>query len=346
MRKILLTIVLFSAFVIPVSAMEFSAPTVPDVGEKYMPEDTESFGEGVWYIFKSAVSAVQPELAQSGKICLSLIAVCLLISVLKLVSSRTEIVYELVAVVVIGTLLFNTSNTLIRLSAESAKELSDYGKLLLPVMTGAMAAQGGVTTSAALYAGTVLFNSVLSSVISNLLVPMVYVYLCLSMAARATQDDMVVKLQSFLKWCCTWCIKTVLYIFTGYMTISGVVSGTADASAVKAAKLTISGVVPVVGGIIADASEAVLIGAGVMKSTAGIYGLLAILAIWIGPFLQIGIQYILLKLTSGACASFGGKQSAGFIEDISSAMGLLLAMVSSICLLHLISTVCFMRGIA
>ena len=151
-------------------------------------------------------------------------------------------------------------------------------------------------------------------------------------------------MRDFVKWLMTWGLKVILYVFTGYMGITGVITGTADAAAVKAAKLTISGVVPVVGGILSDASEAVVISAGVMKNAVGIYGLLAVVAIWITPFLQIGAMFLLLKLTAVVCSVFGVKEASDLIEDFSGAMGLLLGMTGTISLLVLISTICFMKG--
>jgi stage III sporulation protein AE len=147
-----------------------------------------------------------------------------------------------------------------------------------------------------------------------------------------------------MKWLMTWCLKTLMYVFTGYMSITGVITGTADAAAVKSAKLTISGVVPVVGGILSDASETVILGAGVMKNAVGIYGLLAIAAICITPFLQIGVQFLLLKLTAAVCGVFGVKETSGLIEDFSSGMGLLLGMTGTVTFLLLISMICFMKG--
>ena len=121
--------------------------------------------------------------------------------------------------------------------------------------------------------------------------------------------------------------------------------GTTDAAALKAAKVTISSVVPVVGSILSDASEAVLVSAGVMKSAAGVYGILAIMALFLEPFLRIGMHYLMMKATAALCAVFGSGGGAGLIEDFSTAMGLLLAMTSATCLLLLISTVCFLKGV-
>lgn len=345
MRIVISLFIILTLLILPVSAMEFTAPAAPNAAEEYLPADVESFGEGLWYVIKSAISDLQPSIAEASGICLSLIAITLLVSIFQSFSGSTKRVIELVSTLTISVLLLQPANTLIGLGVTTVEEMSEYGKLLLPVMTAAMAAQGGTTTSAALYTGTALFNALLSSLISKLIVPMIYIYLCLCIANSALGEEVLKKLRDFVKWIMTWSLKIVLYVFTGYMSITGVISGTADAAAIKATKLAISGFVPVVGSIISDASETILVSAGVMKSAVGVYGLLAIIAVWIGPFLQIGIQYILLKITSAVCSVFGAKQSVDLLHDFSGAMGLLLAMTGTVCFLLLISTVCFMKGV-
>ena len=338
---LLLTVLLIR----PAYAMEFTAPAVPEKAEEYMPADTQSFGEGLWYVIKAGISKLQPDLAAAAEVCMGLIGIVLLVSIVQNFNGSPQRITELVAVLVIAALLLKSSNTLIRLGMQTVSELSEYGKLLLPVMAAAMAAQGGVATSTALYTGTAFFNAVLATAVSKLIVPMLYCYLCLCIANNTVGEEILKNLRSFVKWLMTWSLKIVLYVFTGYMGVTGVVSGTADAAAVKATKLTISGVVPVVGGIIADASEAILVSAGVMKSAAGIYGILATAAIFAGPFLKIGVQYMLLKITAVVCAAFGCKRPAEMIRDFSGVMGFLLAMIGTVCLLLLISTVCFMKEI-
>lgn len=346
MKRILLTIAIIIFLVIPVSATDFVAPEVPDAAEAYMPENSRSFGEDLWYVIKSAMQEVLPELTEAAGICLSVIGVIILTSMLQNFSGLAQKVTTLVSTLGIGLLLLERTNTLIRLGSATVTDLSEYGKLLLPVITATLAAQGGTTTSSALYIGTTVFNSVLTTLIAKLIVPMIYIYLCLCIANGATHEQALKNLREFTKWLATWSLKIILYIFTGYMGITGVVSGTADAAAVKAAKLTISGVVPVVGNILSDASEAILVSAGLMKSAAGVYGMVAIIAIFIGPFLKIGAQYLLLKLTAGIVSIFGTKESVDLVKDFAGAMGLILAMTGTVCLLFLISIVCFMKGVS
>ncbi len=346
MRRIILLVLIIASMVIPVSAMEFTAPMAPESAQEYMPEDNESFAEGLWYVIRSAISKLQPSLAEGAGVCLSLIAIVLLVTMLQNFSDRAKRVAQLAGTLGIGVVLLQPTNSLITLGINTITALSDYGKLLLPVMAGALAAQGGVAASTALYTGTALFDSILSSAVSTLMVPMLYIHLCLCIANSVVGEALLKNLRDFIKWAMTWCLKIILYTFTGYLSITGVVSGTADAAAVKAAKLAISGAVPVVGSILSDASETILVSAGVMKSAVGVYGLLAILAVWIGPFLQIGSQYLLLKLTAAVCSVIGTKESTTLIADFSGAMGMLLAMTGTICLLLLISTVCIMKGVS
>lgn len=345
MKKILILIILFSFLIIPVSAMEFTAPSAPESAKPYMPENQETFAQGLWYILKTAISKLRPELTNASNNCFCVIAAVLLMSVLNSFSKYSETCIRLVGAVVIGILLLDPFHSLIQLSTNTVNELTDYGKLLLPVMTAAMAAHGGISASAALYTGTVFFNALLATVISKFIIPALYIYLCLSIANCAIEQDMLKKSCDFVKWITTWCLKTVLYVFTGYISITGVISGAVDASTLKAAKMTISGVVPVVGKILSDATETILVSAEVMKSAAGVYGVLAIISICISPFLQVGAQYLLLKLSGAVCNMFGYKPAVTLLGDFTTGMGFILAMTGSVCMLLLISLVCFLRGI-
>ena len=330
----------------PVDAMEFSAPEAPKEAYPYLPEKEETFGQGLWKIFCDGIDAFLPSLSEAAMQCAGMIGLSVLLSFSKKLSAQTEGVVNLAGTALISGLLLQSSKTMIRLAVDTVKEITSYGNLLIPVMTGALAAQGRSITAATLYTTTVTFSTVLSNVISNLLAPMLYMFILLTVVQSATEDKTVEKAAKFIKWITTWGLKISLYVFTGYMSISGAVTGSTDAAKLKAAKLTISGMVPVVGGILSDASESILVSAGIMKNSAGVYGLFVFASLLIEPFLKIGFQYLLLKATAAVCESFDIKQIAGLLKGFSTTMGLLLAMTGSVCLMLTISVVCFMKGVS
>lgn len=344
MKKVFLIVLLLLCLTVPTSASEWTAPEVTGEASQRMPDRVDSFGEGIWYILRTTFSQIAPSISECTGVCLSLIAACMLLSLLRSFEGPGQAAAQLCGVVAVACILLRPTHTMITLGVETVQTLSEYNKLLLPVLTAALAAQGGTTTSAALYTATTLFDTVLSGLLVSCMVPMVYIYLALSVVNAAVGDGTIAAVRNQTKSLLTWGLKISLYAFTGYISVSGVVSGTVDAAAVKAAKLGISSAVPVVGSILSDASESILVSAGIVKNSVGIYGLFAVLAIVIAPFLRIAVQYGLVKLTSGICAMFAEKRLTDLMTDYCTGMGLLLAITGTVSLILLISVVCFLKG--
>lgn len=345
MKKWLLIIGFVFSLALPADALEISPPVVPESGAEIMPENTSSFSDGLAELVSKAIRIIRPDLSEAVNVCISILCTAVVVSVLRGATSSIERTTDLAGMAAVSGLMLGSANSMLQLASETLQELGDYGRLFYPVMATALAAQGGVSSSAALYTGTALLDALFCSFISKAMLPTVCIFLALSCANSAIGEDYLKRMRDLVKNGISWFLKTALTVYTTYMSITGVVSGTTDAAALKATKVTISSVVPVVGGILSDASEAVLVSAELMKNAAGIYGILAVLAVFVSPFLKISVHYLLLKLTAAVCSLFGTKTVSGLVDDFGCAMGLLLAMTGTVCLLLLISTVCFMKGV-
>lgn len=142
-----------------------------------------------------------------------------------------------------------------------------------------------------------------------------------------------------LKKITTWCLSGLLVLFTTYLTVSGAIAGAADAQAVKLARSALSAAVPVVGGILSDAAESVLAGAGILQGMVGTAGMLAVLGACLLPFLRLGCQYLLYQGASLVAAAAGPKKLTKLISMLGDAFGLVLAMTAASALLLVISLV-------
>lgn len=345
MIRLLFGILFALSLSIPASASEIQAPEVPKSAMDLMPENTDSFGNALMELLRKGILLIQPELDGALRTCSGILICALLYSILPILSEKLTEPMAMAWSVALGTVMLQRTGTMIGYAADALRQICDYGKLLCPVLTTALAAQGGITASAALYTGTIAFITLLSILVSRLLIPLVYIFLLFSVAGSAIGEGFFRNLADGVKYLLTWLLKTLLIVFTTYMSVTGVVSGTTDAAALKTAKVTLSSVVPVVGGILSDASESVLVSMGILKNAAGIYGILAVLALFMGPFVKVGVQYLLLKGSAALCSLFGDKRISSLVGDFSTAMGLLVAMVAAGCVLILISTVCYLKGI-
>lgn len=226
---------------------------------------------------------------------------------------------------------------LIGLGAETIGELTLFSKTLLPTLAAATAAAGAVTTATFQQVSTVFLADLLMELIDGLLIPLVYLYIGALAAGACLPENRLGAIAEALKKVITWMLTTSLLLFTVYLSVVRVVAGAADAAAVKVAKAAISGAVPVVGGIIAEATETVLAGAGMLKNTLGVFGMLAILSACAYPFLQLGVQYLLYKLSAFLAAAVGAPELCKLIDGLGGAFGLVLGMTGSCALLLLVS---------
>lgn len=346
MRRIIIAFLFVLLFCTQVVyAAEMTAPKVPDSGAVLMPDESRTFGEGIWEIIQGVLPLIRPNLAEAIRVSSALIAATLLVSILSTFSEKNAKLCDSVGALTVAALLLHCTHSMIQLGAATIAEISEYERLLLPVQTAIIAAQGGAGTAAALYSATALFNALLSRLIHKCIIPMIYLFLALTVSSSCLDESILIKMKEIIKNSILWMLKTLISVFTGYLGITRVISSSVDAAALKAAKATISTVIPVVGGMLSEASDAVLAGADLIKNSVGIYGIYAVLAVFTAPYVQIGAQYLILKYTSAICSVFGTKKMSCIIEDFSNAMRLILASAGTLCILLMVSSICFMKGV-
>lgn len=229
------------------------------------------------------------------------------------------------------------ASALIGLGGDVIEKMELFSKTLLPTMAAVTAASGSPVAAAARQVAAMLFSDVLMSLINRFLLPLVYAYIAVCTAYAAIGNEGLKRIAGTLKWVVTSVLTAVLISFVGYLSVSGVIAGTTDAVTLKATKFTVSSVVPVVGGILSDAAETVLVGAGMLKNAVGVFGMLAVLGMCIVPFLQLGIHYLTYKIIAALSATVANSRTAGLIDGIGSAFGLILGMTGACALLLLIS---------
>ena len=236
----------------------------------------------------------------------------------------------------IAVLSLGSMKSLLGLGTQTIEELDVFSKALLPTLAAAVAAGGGAVTAGTGQVIAVCFADALITLIRGLLLPMTYF-----LAAAATADAMLPRhglgtVAKAASRVVTWLLTGSLVLFTGYLTLSGAVSTSADALTVQVTRSAV-GAMPVVGRILSDAAGSVLAGAGVVKNAIGVFGLLGVLAACLGPFVRLGVQYLLYKLTAFLAGMTAAPELAKLIDALGGVFGLMLGMTGSCALLLLIS---------
>lgn len=355
--RLLLVILVLLALCLPVFAetesglgIETDSLTdeLPSEAAEQLTQDMLTGGTDFWTGFRQLFFGALDDSRDSLQSGLRLCAILLAILTLCAMARMHGALEGTTAVTLAGALgltaaVLTNLQSMVSLASETVRSVTDYSACLLPVLASAAAMSGGMTSATALYAGTVLFSQLLMQLISKLLIPAVFFYIAIATAEAALSSEMLSELRSFVGWLVSKSLRILMYIFLAYMSITGVISASADAAAVKATKAAVSGMVPVVGGILSDASDTLLASASILKNSVGVFGMLAVLAICLAPFLRVGVQYLLLKLTAAVGGAVGDKPLVQLVRHFSTAMGFLLGMCGACSLLLLISMVCFLK---
>ncbi|MCL2085299.1 MAG: stage III sporulation protein AE, partial [Oscillospiraceae bacterium] len=233
---------------------------------------------------------------------------------------------------------------LIKLTSETVRQINVFSKALLPVMASVTAASGAPTGAVARQAATLLFSDVLITVIDRLLIPCTYAYIAVLTADAALGVKSLASIGRFIKWGAGGLLKLLMTLYVAYLTVSGAVAGAGDAMLERGARLAISGMVPVVGGVLSDATQTIVAGAGVVKSTIGIFGLVAVLGVMLAPLIRLGLQYLSYRMAAAICTTTAPEPLTRYIESLADVFGLLIGMSVSATVLLMVAIVSCMQA--
>jgi stage III sporulation protein AE len=249
---------------------------------------------------------------------------------------------RLAAAAVTAGIFVSAGGGLMAQATEAVGKLEDFSNVLLPTLAAAEAAAGLFTAAAAKYSAAALFFNILTNLISRLLTPTVFVFIAASVGEAVTGSRALSGAASLIKYAAIMTLTALLLAFTLYISVSGFTASAADASAVKAAKTAISTMMPLAGSIASDAASAVMSAAAAIKNSVGAFGMLAVIFMSAGPFLNTGARYLIYKCASALTAEVGDGTAAKLTGRFADACGIMTSAIGAAALMRFISVFSFM----
>ena len=238
----------------------------------------------------------------------------------------------------LAVVLFSDAHSLFTLARETIEEISLFSRLLLPVLVSAGAASGAVVSAGSRYAAAAFVSGSVIRLLDGFAVPAIYCHMALAAVQSLSGDETTGRLAAAIKNATGSVLKTVLTLTMAYFSLTGILSGTADAMTLKTARLALSTGIPVLGGILSDAAGAVLTAARLIRNALGAFGILAVTAAALLPLARIGVRYLLFRFAAALSALSGDPALIRFVDSAADAMGLLLGLCGT-CMLLLVLTI-------
>ena len=315
----------------------------PDAAE-LMTDDAESgygLAQGASKLLNNALSQLKDYLLADIRSLAALLVGVILLGIVEGLAGEGITTHQinLVGALYISAVSAGDIHTLIGLGRDTVGQMSVLSKVLIPSLAAATAAGGGVLSASVREVTTVFFADILLTLMDRMLLPLLYLYIAAAVASSVLEHDALEGLAALIKKAIGWALGTLLGAFTAYLSISGAIAGTVDEQTIRVAKTAVSAAVPVVGGILAEAAESVLAGAGVLRVMIGAFGALAVLSLCLLPFLRLGCQYLAYQLAVFVANASGPKKTAKLLSMLGDAFSLVLAMTGASALILIISLV-------
>ena len=349
MKKLLLILMIAPFLSRPAHAEAWSGGFDPSALTEALPESAQSiaetYGEDGLFRYEGALeklwsgllASVTENLRSSLRELCAILCVILLCSVFTApeLGRKQQEHIQIGACAIVSVSLSQGINAWFRQAMDSLSELCTYASAALPTVYTAAAASGAIASTSAKYAAAWFGLDLLMNASERLILP------CASIFDNPVLRSMI----KLIRRAAGLLMSLMTVAFTVLLSISGLISGSADAVAGKAARTLLSTAIPVVGRIVSDAADSVLLAAAAFRNSAGAFGIVAVCALCIPPFASLAVRRVLLSLASTVAETTDAGRLSRLLNDLGSVLSLLLGLVGSYALMLFFALFAAMRTV-
>lgn len=220
---------------------------------------------------------------------------------------------------------------------EAVEGMVSFVQALVPVLLSLLAATGGVTTAAILHPTLLTGLAVIGTAVKNVVLPLITCGLVLSLVDRLNEGLALSRLADLCRHFGLALLGLLSTAFLGLLTVQGVGGTVASGVALRTAKFATGAFIPVVGGTLADAFEAVIGTSLLVKSAVGIAGTLLIFYAVAFPAVKLLALSFIFKL-AGALIQPLEERMSGCLDGVGAGLLGVFAVVATVGLLCFFAT--------
>ncbi len=215
-------------------------------------------------------------------------------------------------------------------------ELSDYMELSLPVLCGLLTATGNVGSAGVFHFFIYQAIAFAGNLFSGILLPLTGSYISIGIAAAITDNEGLKNLTSTIRAVATKSMVFLCMVFTALLSLQGVVAGAGDTVSRRTLKLAVGSFLPVTGNLMAESVDTFMGGVGVIRSVAGVFGVIVVFYLIIIPILKTLANFLLIKASVFVGDMVGMPRIRSLLTVVSDGFGMLLAIAAGIGVMFII----------
>ena len=249
--------------------------------------------------------------------------------------SVSQVAY-FVQYIIIVTLVLSNFSDIINMVKEAIINLVGFSNSLIPLLITLMLTTGAIVSAGVVKPVLLILINFIGNFITNFILPLVIIGTVLGIVSKISNKVRIDKLAKFMKSLGVWILGIVMTLFVTVLSLEGTITQTVDGVTAKTAKAAVSTVIPVVGKILGDATDAVIGGAGIIKNAVGFIGILVISGICISPIIKLILLSFAYYIASCVCQPIADEKVIGLLDSIGDTFKILLAIIFCVSLMLII----------
>ena len=241
-------------------------------------------------------------------------------------NSVSQITY-FVEFILVVTILLTSFSGCISLVKDTVQNLVGFTNCLLPILITLMLTTGAITSAGVLQPILLLLINFVGNTVSNFILPILLISTSLSIISGISDEIKISKISKFLNSSAVWILGIIMTLFVTVLTIDGNLTETVDGVTAITTKAAVSTVIPVVGKILGDATDAVIGCAGILKNAVGFVGIIVILGICLMPIIKLTILTVTYYLASSICQPIADTKIVNLLGNMADTFKVMLAIV-------------------
>ena len=207
----------------------------------------------------------------------------------------------------------------------------------VPVFAAVVASSGKAATSFSMSALLLGASQAVSYISNFVVVPLLGGYMAISLASSVSPLISRSGIADGIKKISFWIMSLMTTVFVGILSIQTAVSASADTLSLKTAKFIIGSSFPVAGAVLSEALTTVTASMSMLKSTVGVYGVIACGAIFLPLLAELLIWRVILIITASISDLFSLSSISALLRSVDTVMSVITGIILLTCAMFILS---------
>lgn len=222
-------------------------------------------------------------------------------------------------------------------AVNAIKATNSFMLSFVPVFASMVALSGKSVTAVSMNTLLLTACEVVSFVASFVILPLMGGYLALSISMSVSPLLHNTGIAENIKKISIWILSFIGTLFAGVLGVQTTVNSAADTVALRTAKFILGTSVPVVGGILGDAVSTVSSSIELLRSSFGIYGVVAIALILLPILLELVVWRFSLNTVLAVSELFSLSKTTVVLKAVDAMISVLISVLLMVGILFIIS---------